>query len=925
MEKFHVGLLDSPDCPGSGITVSQDTISNLASFNSSLWSGEGEGYSGGSRHSTVERCHNSSESMQGPVRFKYFSGRKEDWGYETSYQSQIFKPICEEATFQDGKPEDCFEPNTARGLPIQYGSHGCILQYSSGKSIQEVPQVLLAGPAIRVPSYAVRTEYSPSFVYKGHKTSSRLPSCTGTSGVHLHRRRNRYGENSGIRCGSSQTDGGRFPKSGFCDKLQEVFSGSHSTDHISGIYSGYTAYDGISVRGEDGKSSIRNTKCFEKGCNYHSSAGKNNWTSGVSFPSSFCGSFALSGAGTAESACTAEHRFVQQSSMPEPAVNSSVAVVASEFEESEWKTHATAERRVDSENRCFREGLGSHIGWGNGVRNVYPETISFSHEHSGVVSSKVRTGASCVSSSQYSCHSPYGQLNSGVLSEQNGGHSFGYSQQSGSGDMGVGSSPQHLSFSSVYCRKRQCGSGLSEQDTTGSNGLDAQSQDIFQGVPEVLPSGRGFVCKPDKSPSSVFCSLESRSSRIGDGRILTKLEKSAGVCVSTIHNDPKGVEEGVTRQCPPDSDNAKLANTRVVASSVKHGCKKSNSSSSRRRTTHSSTRRDKAPTKDEFILGRLGSVRRCYRNHGISKRSTDIMFASWRKRTNKQYESAWSKWLSWCTKRKIDPISTSVNNIIKFLTVQFDKGLSYSCVNTYRSALSTTHVPIDGVPVGQHPFIIRLLRGMFNLRPSIPRYAVTWDVSVVLSYLKNLPPSNLLTLKELSMKLAMLISLTSADRGQSLALLDIGKKSVTHSKVTFFITDLTKCSVPGKGCKELVIPAFHDKKLCVKYLMNVYLKRTKLLRGNVTKLFISYQKPHRSVGSATLARWIKTVLCKAGVVGYNAHSTRGAATSAAASAGLPVHTIMKAADWSSESTFNRFYRRGVDTSEFGRCVLRTLN
>ncbi|KAI8518935.1 hypothetical protein Bbelb_021920 [Branchiostoma belcheri] len=85
------------------------------------------------------------------------------------------------------------------------------------------------------------------------------------------------------------------------------------------------------------------------------------------------------------------------------------------------------------------------------------------------------------------------------------------------------------------------------------------------------------------------------------------------------------------------------------------------------------------------------------------------------------------------------------------------------------------------------------------------------------------------------------------------------------------------------------------------------------------------QRPHRPVGSATLARWVKSVLGTAGVdtATFSAHSTRGASTSAAAAAGVSLHSIMKAADWSRESTFLKYYRRDNNQHTFGQAVLST--
>ena len=75
-------------------------------------------------------------------------------------------------------------------------------------------------------------------------------------------------------------------------------------------------------------------------------------------------------------------------------------------------------------------------------------------------------------------------------------------------------------------------------------------------------------------------------------------------------------------------------------------------------------------------------------------------------------------------------------------------------------------------------------------------------------------------------------------------------------------------------------------------------------RNTQNLLFIYYVKPHKPVTSATIARWVKTVLSLAGIGDvFTAHSTRGASASAASRAGVALSGIMEAADWSRESTF----------------------
>ena len=56
---------------------------------------------------------------------------------------------------------------------------------------------------------------------------------------------------------------------------------------------------------------------------------------------------------------------------------------------------------------------------------------------------------------------------------------------------------------------------------------------------------------------------------------------------------------------------------------------------------------------------------------------------------------------------------------------------------------------------------------------------------------------------------------------------------------------------------------------------------------------------------------------------FKAHSVRGASASAAVSAGLTTNQILNAADWSSESVFQRFYYRSSSSNPVGVAVLST--
>ena len=101
-----------------------------------------------------------------------------------------------------------------------------------------------------------------------------------------------------------------------------------------------------------------------------------------------------------------------------------------------------------------------------------------------------------------------------------------------------------------------------------------------------------------------------------------------------------------------------------------------------------------------------------------------------------------------------------MSEVANFLASLYGEGYQYNSVNAYRSAISSVHDKVDGVDVGQHPIITRLLKGVYNDRPLLPRYINTWDVQTVLNYIESLGFSQELSLKLLTYKTVFLLAIT---------------------------------------------------------------------------------------------------------------------------------------------------------------------
>ena len=258
--------------------------------------------------------------------------------------------------------------------------------------------------------------------------------------------------------------------------------------------------------------------------------------------------------------------------------------------------------------------------------------------------------------------------------------------------------------------------------------------------------------------------------------------------------------------------------------------------------------------------------------------------------------------------------------------LQYLKGLgkSYSVINTYKSMLIQTLKLLGNKWCDLPVYISRFMKGVFNSIPPTPRYLQSWDVSVVVDYLRKLFPLETLDLKMLTLKLVALVSLTIAPRAQTLVALNLDDMTIFDDKIVFSIKKLLKTSKPGK---KFQVNVFHFEKeeLCPMHTLLHYIDKTKGLR-KCRQLLVSYVF-YNSVLTKTVARWLKDVLHSAGIdiSIFKAHSYRGAAASAAFSRGCSLNEILKTGDWSSVRNFKRYYLRQEPVTDksnsFARSVL----
>ena len=202
------------------------------------------------------------------------------------------------------------------------------------------------------------------------------------------------------------------------------------------------------------------------------------------------------------------------------------------------------------------------------------------------------------------------------------------------------------------------------------------------------------------------------------------------------------------------------------------------------------------------------------------------------------------------------------------------------------------------------------------------------------------------SLRHVTLKTVFLLALASAKRVGELHGISHevrhsrGWNSLTFSFVPDFVAKTQDPSVFDARFESFTVPSLRDLTdgdqdemlLCPVRAVREYLKRTRMFRPELPRLFLSTGLRRKMVSKNTISFWIREVIRTAYVssgedppVRIRAHSTRSIAPSAAFRRNFAVGQVMKAGVWSRQTTFTSFYLRDVthrflDTFSLGPVV-----
>ena len=365
------------------------------------------------------------------------------------------------------------------------------------------------------------------------------------------------------------------------------------------------------------------------------------------------------------------------------------------------------------------------------------------------------------------CQDPHRQQNRSVVHSETRRHKKFQSKFGGLSALEKSKIKEHnVADPTLVVNKGQCDGRLSVSPSFKSVGVPVICRRVQFGSGSFpCKSNAGHFCFQGNKPTAKIHELVSGPAGSSKGCNVTSLGSNI-LCIPTNSSNSENASKNREGKDQSDNDLAPMANSSLVASGSesnvvpsstpsqlpKHpdnGGQISRSAQSKPISCSSSSSKNlnftSDPDLDKFLSNHLASG------------------------TQKGYNSSYSKFTSFCLSKEIDPTNCQPEDIAKYLQFLYESGASYSTINLARSSISKFHVGFNGTPAGQHQIVCNAVKAVFRLRPPLPKYNVTYDVTIVLDYLKSLPPNPQLPLKLLTYKALFLLIVSSISRVNSVS------------------------------------------------------------------------------------------------------------------------------------------------------------
>ena len=892
----------------------------------------------GSEETVGKGSHTSHPSPARASSLQHIPEREERRITATDLEPQNSKQLHPLHPFQNGKLERSEKPYQAGRLASESRPEGRLLHSAPTPRIAEVHQIQMGGNDLRVPMPMFRPRTGTQTFHKIIESPHVVTQKTE------HQIDNLSGRHSPVRSFEGGNRDGQglstlpVTKSRVCYKLGEISIGPHKGDRIPRNDHKQCANDYLPHRGESNKAheDVQESIDFQKhdveeieqidretgrhGTSHHSMHVTNQIPSTNTYT------------------IHPPRELLRSKGGFGSAVQKGTVMVGGEPPIKTGKTYINNSPGPNyplrrSENR----GVGSRMPQSGDRGTMVQEGEGPSYKQPGTDCSRFSSKNIHKDVPRSKEHTPEsGQHNSSSVHHENGGDKKCGPHRKNQGAMGTIIGEGDHSYCRIPPLGTQQGSRLPVSSCGRPKRLEIKPTSFPVNLRDIGNTLNRSICLKGFVPVETIHESKTRPPVSGSRRVPAGLVKSFPVRLPSFQLSGESPSKGEETQNRYGIGSTGMGCSTMVSKTAEHVSSRAYSIRDETINTNKPQGRDTPVGKQSnFTTSSMADIRPAGKGKEFSTRVNKLITACRSEGTRTNYNSAWTKFRSWCSEEQIDPIHCSVDMILEYLAHMFyDCENEYRTINGHRSAISAFHEKIDGKPAGEHPEVCALLKGVSNERPPQPRHTYIWDVDVVLKLLASWGKNNALSDQLITYKLASLFALTSAHRGAELKLLNVQRMDVEKDQVRFQFDKKFKTTKPGVSPNASVFYKFvDDPSLCPLLCLKVYLNRSQDWRGVVegkitrTDLFLSHQEPHHEVGKTSISRWIKDVLHMASIdtKTFTGHSYRHASSSKACYAGLPIQEILKQGNWSNRSTFERFYHQPIEsgTKKFQQAVLTT--
>ena len=446
-----------------------------------------------------------------------------------------------------------------------------------------------------------------------------------------------------------------------------------------------------------------------------------------------------------------------------------------------------------------------------------------------------------------------------LLREQDGWNKIFLFESARKGSLAARTAKERLADCKVAAKTAQPDGGSAVENPPQCLGNLGGSGDTDVPVESLVQTNNRLICEQKVSRDTPLLQFEERS-LLSRGQFQPQGVARQSLCFSSDSGDSDGCEQDL--EVPSklaDSYCSKMAGGPLVGTDISDATSRADSSVSRLIVPDGGSE-----TSSPVSLSGLPGVRGP--GPTLSDAARHLMDADIRKSTKKVYDARFAIFQQYCANIGCDPFSCETTHILNFLAMKYEDGGSYQTVNGFRSAISKYHVGINSTQVGNLPSVRRLVKGVFQENPPLPRYSKFWDVSQLLEFLKTLHPPSSLSIQCLGQKTLALLSLCSVCRVSSVSQLSTEYNIIREEKgdvshIVLYLCGLEKTSRPGHIRKEIKVPiyvaGYEEDSLNLYIYFKAYLEATSDRRDlsppNSKGIFISNTQVSALATSLTLA------------------------------------------------------------------------